>query len=325
MRRSSQKLETKFPRRPEGLVVGVDGGGTKTLAVIMDEKQRVLGKGVAGPSNPLRVGIPNAVAAINEAIEKACDASSTHISHIRFAEIGLAGVSRSDLRRRMKSSLGSLGSLEIVTDADIALFGATGGEPGVVVIAGTGSIACGINAAGRKSTAGGWGPLSGDEGSGSWIARRALQLVAKSIDGREEATGLVQAAVSYFQLSSADDLLATLNSPQMTNDRIAGFCKPVIEIAKAGDKRAKLILEEAGRELGIAACAVIRKLSMTRHCFQVSYVGGVFAAGSIVLDGFAEEIWKVASKAYISSPILTPAYAAARMAQLHTRQVSLAS
>src|SRR4051794_27328742 len=187
---------TKFmsPREQSArkVLLGVDGGGTKTRAVITDSRHGVLGEAIAGPSNPLRVGFEIAFANIKEAAEKACAAAGVEIVDIVSAEIGLAGVRRPDIRKKMYETLADLGieSLEILTDADIALYGATEGRPGMVIIAGTGSICCGINSQNRRAFTGGWGPLAGDEGSGSWIARRALQAVAQASDGRGEATTL---------------------------------------------------------------------------------------------------------------------------------------
>jgi N-acetylglucosamine kinase-like BadF-type ATPase len=171
-------------------VVGVDGGGTKTEAVIMDAHQRVIGEGLAGPSNPLRVGIAGAVTAVREAIDSACAMAKLRRSDLVAAQIGLAGARRRELRERMRETLTPLGigDVEVVTDADIALYGATDGAPGLVVIAGTGSICCGINARRKRSCAGGWGPVAGDEGGGAWLARRALRAIAYAFDGRGPKT-----------------------------------------------------------------------------------------------------------------------------------------
>jgi N-acetylglucosamine kinase-like BadF-type ATPase len=310
----------------QGIVLGVDGGGTKTQAVIADDRQRVLGEGVAGPSNPLRVGIGNAAAAIREAVDKACAAASIARADIGAAEIGLAGVRREDVRERMRETLMGLGigSLEVVTDADIALFGATDGEPGVVVIAGTGSICCGVNRKGRHVCAGGWGPLAGDEGSGSWIARRALQAIARAADGRGRATSLIEAARDYFGVLTSEELSTAIYEPSMTNDRIAGFGEYVIEVAQRDDAVASEIIAEAGRELGAAAVAVICSLHMERERFQVAYVGGVFAARDLILDPLREVIARVAPNAYLAPPRLAPAVAAARMARAHLHQLALA-
>ncbi|MFN2452818.1 MAG: N-acetylglucosamine kinase [Pyrinomonadaceae bacterium] len=322
----SKNISNSPQRGALELVLGVDGGGTKTRALIADERQRVLGEGIAGPSNPLRVGIGNAAAAIREAVDKACAAASVQRAEIVAAEIGLAGVRRGDVRERMRETLTGLGigSLEVVTDADIALFGATDGAPGVVVIAGTGSICCGLNRQGRHVCAGGWGPLAGDEGSGSWIARRALQAVARAADGRGQATLLVRAACDYFDIQKAEELSTAIYAPSMTNERIAGFGRRVIEAAQSEDTVAAEIVSEAGRELGAAAVAVIRNLRMEREKFQVAYVGGVFAAGELVLQPLREEIARVAPFAFLAPPLVAPALAATRMAREHLHQLALA-
>src|SRR4026209_2890265 len=167
-------------------LVGVDGGGTKTEAVIIDANQRVIGEGRAGPSNPLRVVIAGAAAAVREAIDSACAAAKLRRGDLIAAQIGLAGARRRELRERMRETLLPLGvgEIEVVTDADIALYGATDGAPGLVVIAGTGSICCGINARHRRFCAGGWGPIAGDEGGGAWLARRAPRAGAFGFHGR---------------------------------------------------------------------------------------------------------------------------------------------
>jgi N-acetylglucosamine kinase-like BadF-type ATPase len=308
------------------LVLGVDGGGTMTRAIITNSVHQVLGEGMAGPSNPLRVGVSSAAAAVREAFDKACDAARVQRSEIVAAEIGLAGVRRADVRASMYNALKVLGisELEVVTDADIALFGATKGEPGLVIIAGTGSICCGRSARGKRGCAGGWGPIAGDEGSGSWIARQALRAVARASDGRGPITLLAQAACVYFNVPQPEDLSMAIYAPSVTNERIAGFGKQVVEAAQDGDAVALEIILHAGRELGIAAAAVIRGLNMERERFQVAYVGGVFKAGELLLKPVRQEIARVASKAYLAPPLMTPVAAAARMAREHLEHIALA-
>src|SRR5205085_11220287 len=126
-------------------------------------------------------------------------------------------------------------NIDLVSDGDIALYGATDGRPGVVVISGTGSISVGINRQRKHAYAGGWGPVAGDEGSGSWIARRALQAVARATDGRGPKTSLAKAACEFFQVATPDDLSTAIYAPSMTNDRIAAFSKNVIDAAREGD------------------------------------------------------------------------------------------
>ena len=325
-RRSADVL-TPRRLRSQNVVVGVDGGGTKTHAVILDTAERVLGEGTAGPSNPLRVGIANAAAAVRQAIDKACEAAQVRRSDIVAAEVGLAGARRIELRARVREALSNIGfhDIDVVGDAEIALYGASDGAPGVVVIAGTGSICCGINASGKRVYAGGWGPVAGDEGGGAWIARRALRAIAHASDGRGPRTSLTTAACAHFHVSAPDDLSTAIYAPTITNERIAGFAKQVIEAAHAKDQVALEIIAEGGRELGLAAMAVIRNLKMQLEQFQVAYVGGVFdAGGELVLAPMREQIKQIAPHAYLASPRIAPAVAAARMARARSNRVALA-
>jgi N-acetylglucosamine kinase-like BadF-type ATPase len=307
------------------LVVGVDGGGTRTRAAVLNGAQ-ILGEGAAGPSNPLRVGIDKGATAIREAVDKACAAALIQRDDLIAAGVGLAGIRRKDVRTRMHDTLvQTLGikNIELVSDGDIALYGATDGRPGVVVISGTGSIAVGMNRQGKRAYAGGWGPVAGDEGSGSWIARRALQSVARATDGRGPKTALTAAACEFFQVTTPDDLSTAIYAPTITNDRIAGFSKLVIQVAQDDDV-AREILKDAGKELGKAAVTVIHKLKLDHERFQVAFIGGVFAAGELVTQPLIEQVMKHATKAFIDNPSFSPTVAAGRMAQENLQRLPVA-
>jgi N-acetylglucosamine kinase-like BadF-type ATPase len=300
------------------LYVGVDGGGTKTLAVLTDADLNVLGEGKTGASNPLRVGVEPAVDNILTAIDLACDVAGKTRSDVFAAQFGLAGVRREDIRKRMRDLLSSrlrLKNLDVVTDAEIALYGATNGGAGLVVIAGTGSICCGRNDEGTIAMAGGWGPLAGDEGGGAGIARRALQAVAKATDGRGQKTKLSEYATDYFRAARPEDIAVAIYAPSMTNDRIAGFAKFVIQAARdSGDQVALKLLDEAGCELGLAANAVVGKLGLMSEKFPVAYVGGVFAAKELIFDPLIRKVHETAPAAFLAPPQLAPPIAAAKMA-----------
>lgn len=312
------------PRNPRLLVAGVDGGGTGTRAVIMDEQKRVIGEGHAGPSNPLRIGIPNAATNVRDAIDRACAEAGVHRDDVLHVTAGLAGVRRKDIRdvtlEKIKHCLKEIRSIELLPDGDIALYGATDGQPGLVVIAGTGSICCGRNRQGKQVCAGGWGPIVGDEGGAAWIARKALQAVAHAADERGPKTALTAAALMYFKVTTPDDLSTAIYSPAMTNDRLAGFGRDVVRVARAGDEIAIAILQEAGRELGVAAVAVIKKLRMQNDEFPIATVGGVYGAGDLVLESMREEIEKTAKQAVLADPLFPPAVAAARLAHARLRE-----
>ena len=154
--------------------IGVDGGASKTAAIIVDEHGRKVGAGLAGGSNHLRVGIEEATRNVERAVNIALREAHIAINDVEYAYCGIAGSDHPMHRQRVVESLSMFfprGNFIVDTDARIALTGAVGFGAGIVVISGTGSVAFGRNTAGEESRAGGWGPTLGDEGSGFWIAR----------------------------------------------------------------------------------------------------------------------------------------------------------
>lgn len=307
--------------------MGVDGGGTKTRTVVFSAAGEKLSEDIAGPSNPLRIGLRPAAETIIDSATRACDRIGRTTGGIAACVAGLAGVRREDLRRGMRRLIRDRipgAEISVVTDAEIALMAAMGGKPGVVVIAGTGSVVFGKNARGRKAHAGGWGPIAGDEGGAVSIAREALRAVARASDGRGPKTVLSELAADYFRASSAEDLIVAIYSPQMNYTRLAGFASRVAEAASTGDRVAAAILREAGKELGKAACAVIRRLRMQSSEVRIGTVGGVFGAGEIVLEPLIAEVIECAPGARFVDPVSTPAEAAALLAiEKHYQSPSL--
>ena len=305
------------------LYLGVDGGGTKTHIALMDAKGNVKCEGFAGPANPLRVGVETAVGNIVKAVNEACDNGGASRLDIVSATLGLAGVRRADLRQRVRERfIESVGIRDatVITDAEIALYATTRGKPGLVVIAGTGSICLGKNEKGEIAISGGWGPLAGDEGGGVGIAQTALHSVAKASDGRGIATALSERASEYFRASGPENLIVAIYSPQVDNSRIAGFARFVVEAAQEGDAVAVSIMREAGSELGLAACAVIEKLGLTKAKVPIGCVGSVFKAGRLLTRPMLQTVRTVAPRAFLTEPEMPPAHAAALMALLNSGQ-----
>ncbi|MBV9216529.1 MAG: hypothetical protein JO053_10155 [Acidobacteria bacterium] len=310
-------MDRKQKRGTYQLYLGVDGGGTKSNIALMSASKKVLAEGSGGPGNPLRVGVETAVGNILEAVDKACDEAALSRGDIFAAVLGLAGARRLDMRERVRESFVGryrIRRTEITTDAEIALFGTTLGKPGVVVIAGTGSVCLGVNAAGERAMAGGWGPIAGDEGGGRGIAERALHAIAKASDGRGPKTLLSERAAEYFRASSVDNLIGAIYAPRMDNSRIAGFARCVTESANDGDEVACEIITDAGNELGTAAAAVIDRLGLNGSKFPVGCVGSVFNAGKLVTGPMKKLIRSVAPYAHLEPPKMPPAHAAALMA-----------
>lgn len=306
-----------------GFWLGVDGGGTNSRAAIVDAAGTIRGEGRSDAANLLRVGLDNAVNHIRQAVTDACREAAITVEQISAACIGLAGVSQPDYHRQMLDALKAalpIPAIQLETDARVALAGATGNQPGVVIIAGTGSIACGINSRGRFARAGGWGPIMGDEGSGSYIGRRALESVMMSYDFRGEATSMTAPVLRHFGVSSPPELTTVIYDSSSKEKgevqaKIAQLSRVAVEAAEQGDEVATGILRDAASELAKTALAVIDQLRMERDTFRVAYVGGVFEAGELILKPLREEIQKVAPNADVAPPIDAPVIGAAKMAQ----------
>ena len=170
-------------------------------------------------------------------------------------------------------------------DAMIALAGATAGAPGVVVIAGTGSIAFGKNARGEMARAGGWGYIFGDEGGALDIARQALRAVLREHEGWGPRTALLPALLEASGAADANEMLHLFYKPEWPRARVAQLAKVVNQIAEAGDPIASAILLQAAQSLALLVSSVDRQLRAERETAIVSWVGGVFGS-SLLLDRF---------------------------------------
>ena len=298
--------------------LGVDGGGTNTRSVVIDSAEKVLGEGRAEAANFLRVGLGAAVAHITSAVEEACAKAGINPQELAGACLGLAGVGSAKHRHAMYDALNEtlrISSMTIETDACVALAGATNLEPGVVIIAGTGSIAYGVNSRGEYARAGGWGPAMGDEGSGHYIGRRALEAVVSAFDHRAPETSLTDDVCRYFGVTSPSELPPVIyDSPTEVVREIAQLSRIVVHAAREGDSVAHGILTDAAIELARAVAAVIERLKMQHHTFRVAYVGGVFEAGDLVIAPMRDSITMVAPHATVTAPLFPPVIGAAKLA-----------
>lgn len=298
--------------------LGIDGGGTKTDAIITDASLTIIGQGTSGGANPHRIGFDEAVNHIEDAVEAALKKAGLQIENLTAACFGIAGISHPlhyhKMKKKLESKLG-IQNLELVTDARVALTGALDGKPGVIVIAGTGSIAFGINEASEEARSGGWGPTFSDEGSGYDIARQALKAIATSEDGRSEATLLKDMIFDKLSVKNLADLPSVIYTDEAKPARIAQLAAVVAEAAERGDKVAQGILEHAGQELAQMAIAVIEKLGMQQQAFRVACVGSVFKSGKFLSEPFRQAILAYAPKVEIGEPLNPPTIGAIKLAE----------
>ncbi|MEO8216525.1 MAG: BadF/BadG/BcrA/BcrD ATPase family protein [Acidobacteriota bacterium] len=299
--------------------VGLDGGGSKTSAVLVNDRFEELGHGLSGPSNYLRVGIAEATDSVATAVEQALRTSGLAPDQVKFTYCGIAGSDHPRHRERLVEALRHLfprNNFTVDSDASIALTAGVGFGPGVVVIAGTGSVAFGRNETNDHARAGGWGPTLGDEGSAYTIGRRGLSAVARSFDGRGPKTIITDVLCNRYRICDPQDLPWFIYSPTTHASDIAVHCRTVIEAAEKGDPIAVEILREEGSELGLTVVAVGRRLHMLEDGFPVAYVGGVFRAGALIIDPLMEILREHCPSATLVPAPEEPAMGAARMAAM---------
>jgi N-acetylglucosamine kinase-like BadF-type ATPase len=278
-------------------VLGIDGGQTATTAAICDLSGRLLGVGRAGPAN--HVWEPGGVARARNAVKQCLSAAAREawlrsaFGGFRAAFLGMTG--GDDRTRRAIAKIVHADRYRMENDKVNALACVTGGKPGLVVIAGTGTITYGENARGRSATVSGWGFLLGDEGAAT-----------RAYDGRGEATALLQKLTAAAGVADLWDLHALIYSEHMSRAETAALATVVPTAAAEGDRVAQRLLRAAGRELGLAAGTVARQLRMHRGAVTVGMVGGVFRGSEQVRRAFRREVRRHAPHAIFAEPRYSP-------------------
>lgn len=296
--------------------LGIDGGGTQTRCLAADQEGNILGQGLAGPSNCLAVGTGAAAAAVMAAAERALAEAGRSMSDVAAVCVGLAGAGRPKEQAEVRAALSfpPAARVQVVPDARIALAGALGGRPGVIVIAGTGSIAFGLNSKGETLRAGGWGWLLGDQGSGLDLGRSALKAALAALDGTGRETVLRKRVCSALGIASPDQAVPKIYADVAAARGLMASLAPLVtEAAEEGDAVALEILSEAGRSLAHLAAAVLRRLDVSGA--PVAGVGGVFTNCRHLQEAFAAAVAQEAPGSRVIRPLGSPAEGAVLLAR----------
>ncbi|MBA3671200.1 MAG: hypothetical protein H0W68_04140 [Gemmatimonadaceae bacterium] len=298
------------------IVIGIDGGGSKTRAIVADDRGTPLGE-VVGPGSAVRPGQHEQSADVIAATIKDALASCgmTHVTP-RVVCVGVAGAGREPEREALWQALvGREVADEVVVHPDfaIALDDAFGEGPGILLISGTGSAAFGRGPSGQGSRCGGWGPVFGDEGSGAWIGRRALSVVAASSDGREPETALVGAVLTAAEVNDPQELVAW--AAQATPAVFASLAPVVSSVADAGDLRANAIISLAVEELVLHVRALARGLfGDERAAVPVAFTGGMLTRGTTLRKRLEQRLRSAVPGAQLHAGEVNPAQGAVRSA-----------
>jgi N-acetylglucosamine kinase-like BadF-type ATPase len=294
------------------IVAGIDGGQTSTTAIIMDDEATELGRGVAGPSD--HVDEPADSRRCAEALEAALDAAmrAAGIAPGTQLDAIVAGISGYDGELHGVAPVLPAAQVRFMHDAPIALAGAIGRRPGVVVIAGTGSVAYGEDRSGRSVRVGGWGYLFGDAGSGFALARDALAYAMAEND-RGGHSDLGDAACSFFDVPSLRALVRACATHAIARPQIAGFARLVVDAARLGKSEALTLVDGAVTALADLAALALARLDLSATSVPVAFTGGLAAAGDMRVR-LAEKLAAVAPLAQAVEPHNDSAVGAALLA-----------
>jgi glucosamine kinase len=299
------------------LVVGVDGGGSKTQVVVA---------GARGPDLASIVGSPSAVRpgqaaksaeTIARLVTEALEACGKEKERPSALCVGVAGVGRDAEFAAFFTAMQErdlADELVVLPDAVVALEDAFGDGAGILLIAGTGSVCYGRGPTGKLARCGGWGFFCGDEGSGAWIGRRALSVVTASSDGREPETTLVGAILNALSLSKVEELVAW--GANATVQQLAQVAPIVVSVAATGDLRANSILTMASEELVLHVRTLARDLFVDeRAAVPVAVAGGMMGQGAMLRKLVEKRLKTAVPGAEVRADPVVPVRGAIRVAR----------
>lgn len=320
--------------------LGIDGGGTKTTCALGDETQ-LIATASAGPSNIVRVGEAQARESLLQSVRQVCAGAGITPPQVAHTCVGGSGAARPELAAIVRRILAEIlpTPIDVVGDIQTSLEAAFGTGPGVIVIAGTGSIAYGRDRAGNTLRAGGWGFAIGDEGSAHWIGRTAVSSVLRAADPRDgtpasatsssrvphaspplrdvgplssQDSSLTAALFKAWGVTSFDDLARAANSNPPPD-----FAALFPAVAASRDAIALHVLSCAGRELAQVAAIVSQRLFAKEDAapVPVAMIGGVFRHSPMVRADFYNELRKLDPRTEINPQVVDPVDGALQMAR----------
>jgi N-acetylglucosamine kinase-like BadF-type ATPase len=295
-------------------VLGIDAGGTKTVCLLADPDGRIVSEARGPGANLQAVGELEVEKVLHGVMERALGDRPILPAVIC---LGIAGVDREgdgEVIAGLMRRIGYKARVVVANDALIALVAGVGDAPGVVVIAGTGSIAYGRNATNEAARAGGWGYVLGDEGSGYWIGRQALRAVVREADGRGRPTALTPLVLSHFSASKPQELVHAIYSRVLRPSAIAAVAGAVQRAADGGDALSIEILAVGARELAACAESVVTRLALRDERFTFVLAGGILEAVPRLVAGLSAHLQRIAPRSSVVRLDREPALGAVALA-----------
>ncbi len=296
-------------------VIGIDGGGSKTTALVADDRGQAIVEVVGAPSAVRAGGVDDSADAIAAVVRSAL-AQAGIDGMPRVVCAGVAGTGRESLRLELWEALTArriADEIVIHTDIAVAFDDAFPQGPGILLLAGTGSVALGRGPTGTTARCGGWGADFGDEGGGTWIGRRALSIVAAASDGREPETALTGAILTATESAEVVDLIAW--AADATPGKFATLAPVVFKVADGGDLRANALLDIATEELSLHARALARKLFIDeRAAVPIALTGGLLGPRMLLRKRLTQRLKHAVPGAHVRQDEVVGARGAVRSA-----------
>ena len=295
-------------------VLGIDVGGTKTVCLLGDEEGRVLSTAKGPGANLQAVGELQLEKVLHTVMEETLAQQKAVPAAIC---LGIAGVDRPEdatVVRDIMSRIGYKARTLVVNDALIALQAGVGAGAGIVIVAGTGSIAYGCDRHGHTARAGGWGYVLGDEGSGYWMGRLALRAIVREADGRGQRTSLTPRVLAHFGVARPEELLQTVYRQDFKPAVVAALATHLQQARDEGDALAIAILDRGAKELVVAAASVTNQLELTGDEFPFVLAGGMFKAVPWLREEVTRLLPKIAPRSRTILLDVEPAFGAVRLA-----------
>lgn len=294
-------------------IIGIDGGGTKTVGCLGNTKGELVDFAQVGPTNHHSNDLQKTKNNLHKLIRKLLKRNSIDICDLVFVSAGLAGVDR-DKDKKLIVKILRMISIEceiyITNDVETYLLGAHEGKEGIIVISGTGSIAAGINNKGDFARVGGWGHLIGDEGSGYKMSIEAMKRVMKAYDERGPKTLLTKLILNNLDLTTPPEIINYLYDPKIGKKDIAHLAPLIITGVKKGDKVAIEVLDSVVNELENMLFTIINKLKWHKANKTITLGGGVFENSELVRKKFIKQVKGKNKSLFFKEPKFKPAIGA---------------
>ncbi len=280
----------------EKLVIGIDGGGTNTVAwlarVQAEQEFDVLGRGTAGSSNLRAVGLDQALKNLLQAVRSAWSDAGQDVRTVDLAAFALAGAGQADARcqiERWAMQQGLALNVRVMHDARAVLLAGSPSGWGVALVAGTGAVALAEDTHGKQAVSGGWGYWFGDEGSAFWLGQSALRAATLAFDGRGPTTVLTGEIIERLQISDPREMYSVLSRSGDVRQAIAAMADLVSPAAAQHDKVASQIIKEAVNHLVRLVHSSANMLSLG-NAFPLALAGGVICGSSLILERLRQEL-----------------------------------